>query len=190
MCVTARSVISLLLTVMPLAAQANLPQAAPTLDEINKALGETVTVTSSVTAIDYEARVVVFCDAQKNERSLYVGEDVKKLQGVKVGDTVNRFPTRCRPATRILKPGEPAPKTGTTDSVVGTAAGVQAGQDHTVQNGGSSWWTPLTETADVDGSRREGTHVHRESRRRSAGWPNSGRGPRRDHVDGGSTRER
>ena len=137
MSVTVRAVISLLLTgAAPIAARSSPPQATLTLDELEKALGETVTVTASVTAIDYDARVLVLRDAQKNERSLYVGENVKKLQGVKVGDTV-KISYQMSLATRILKPGEPAPKTGTTDSVVGTAPGPGPQGHSPCKNGGS-----------------------------------------------------
>jgi hypothetical protein len=145
MSVTVRAVISLLLTgAAPIAARSSPPQAALTLDELEKALGETVTVTASVSAIDYDARVVVLRDAQKNERSLYVGEDVKKLQSVKVGDTV-KVSYQMSLATRILKPGEPAPKTGTTDSVVGTAPGARPAGTLTVQER----WVVVVDAVDL-----------------------------------------
>src|SRR5688572_30014195 len=104
----------------------------PSVEDLQKTLGEPVTITATVSAIDYDERVIVLRNVQMIERALYVGEDVVKLKNMKVGDTVT-ITYSMSLASRILKPGEPEPAPGTTESVVGTGGGARPAGTATVQ---------------------------------------------------------
>jgi hypothetical protein len=104
-----------------LARDAQTPAPTPTITvaEIKEIVGKPETITATVAAIDYDARVVMLRSEAGVDRTLFVGKDVSKLQNVKVGDRV-KITYYMSLATEVLQPGEEA-KTGTTTAVVGTA---------------------------------------------------------------------
>lgn len=86
--------------------------------ELRRALGEPVTVTATVAAVDYEKRIVVLRDKDGKDHALYVDQDIRRFADVKAGDSI-RATYYMSLATRIVQPGE-TPTTGLTDRVVGT----------------------------------------------------------------------
>lgn len=105
--------------------QAPSTQGEPTsVADIRKKLGDPVTVKATVTAIDYDTRVVVLRDADGSEHSMYVGQDVTKLKNVKVGDVVS-ITYYVSLASNIVKPGETA--TAGSRAAVGTAGSDKPG---------------------------------------------------------------
>jgi hypothetical protein len=87
-------------------------QSPISVEELRKALGSPTVVTATVAAIDYDDRVVVLRDEN------YVGDEVKRLPNVKVGDKV-RVTFYMSLASRVMQPGE-ASRSGATEAVVGT----------------------------------------------------------------------
>jgi hypothetical protein len=124
-------ILAVVLVASPCVAQTGKPPTL-SLEELRKTLGEPVTVTATVVAIDYDERVVVLRDAKMTDRALYVGEDVVRLKNMKAGDVVT-VTYYMSLASRILKPGEPEPAPGTSESIVGTAGGTRPAGTATVQ---------------------------------------------------------
>jgi hypothetical protein len=87
-------------------------------EELKRALGSPTTVTATVAAIDYNDRVVVLRDDQGSDNAIYVGDEVKRLTEVKVGDKV-KVTYYMSLASRVMQPGE-ASRSGATEAVVGT----------------------------------------------------------------------
>ena len=126
------AILAVVLAASPCAAQTDASPPTLSLEDLRKTLGEPVTVTASVVALDYDERVVVLRDAKMIDRALYVGEDVARLKNMKVGDTVT-VTYYMSLASRILKPGEPEPAPGTSESIVGTGGGSRPAGTATVQ---------------------------------------------------------
>ena len=113
-----------LATTMTAAAQA--PAAPPpaqtqkpiTQEDLKRLVGEPMTVSATVAAIDYTQRVVVLRGKDGRDEALYVGEDVKRFANIKVGDRVTATYYRSL-GVQLLQPGEKATDTLTL-GVVGT----------------------------------------------------------------------
>ena len=86
--------------------------------DIRKALGDPITLKATVSAVDYDDRVMVLRDDKGVDHAVYVGEDVKRLKEVKPGDKVTAT-FYMSLAANIIKPGDPA-DAGTRESAVGT----------------------------------------------------------------------
>jgi hypothetical protein len=93
-------------------------QSPISVEELRKALGSPTVVTATVAAIDYDDRVVVLRDEKGSDNAIYVGDEVKRLPNVKVGDKV-RVTFYMSLASRVMQPGE-ASRSGATEAVVGT----------------------------------------------------------------------
>lgn len=65
-----------------------------------------VTVKTTIEAIDHEARTVTLKDKEGNYETLYAGPEIKRFDELKVGDKVS-FKYTESVAVRIRKPGEP-----------------------------------------------------------------------------------
>lgn len=66
----------------------------------------TVTVKTTIEAIDHAARTVTLKDKDGNYETLHAGPEIKRFDELKVGDTV-AFKYTESVAVRIRKPGEP-----------------------------------------------------------------------------------
>ena len=82
-----------------------------------------VTVKTTIEAIDHAARTVTLKDKDGNYETLYAGPEIKRFDELKVGDQVT-FKYSESVAVRIRKPGEPvaAASSGEPAIVRGTGA--------------------------------------------------------------------
>jgi Cu/Ag efflux protein CusF len=104
---------------------AKTPDAAVSVEEIRKALGKPETVAATVSAIDYNERLVVLRGDSGAVRTLYVGQDVTKLKNVKVGDRI-KLTYYMSLATEVLQPGQQPSPARATD-VVPTSGSAKPG---------------------------------------------------------------
>jgi hypothetical protein len=100
--------------------------------ELKKALGDPVTMTASVAALDYDEKVVVLRDDQGKDHALYVGNDVKRLKDIKVGDKV-KITYYMSLASRVIPPGENPSGSSSTSSAIGTAGSTTPGGTASLQ---------------------------------------------------------
>jgi hypothetical protein len=84
---------------------AQSPAAAVSVEEIKRIIGKPETVAATVSAIDYNERVLVLRGDSGAVRTLYVGNDVAKFKNVKVGDRV-KLTFYMSVATEVLQPGQ------------------------------------------------------------------------------------
>ena len=84
---------------------------------------DSVTVKTTIEAIDHAARTVTLKDKDGNYETLYAGPEIKRFDELKVGDQVT-FKYTESVAVRIRKPGEPvaASSNGEPSVVRGTGA--------------------------------------------------------------------
>ena len=76
-----------------------------------------VTIKTTIDAIDHDARTVTFKDKDGNYETLHAGPEVKRFDELKVGDKVT-FKYTASVAVRVRKPGEPAVASGSTAPAV------------------------------------------------------------------------
>jgi len=110
------------------AAQAPPPQQQPpviTQEDLKRLVGEPVTETATIAAVDYEQRLVVLRGQDGKDQALYVGADVQRFSNVKVGDRVT-FTYYQSLAVELLPPGEKGAP-GLTLGAVGTAGNLPGG---------------------------------------------------------------
>lgn len=100
-------------------------QAPVSVAELRQKLGEPKTIKATVSAIDYDARVVTLRDEAGKDSALYVGSDVSRFKDVKVGDRITATYYMSL-ATEILQPGQTS-RPGSTSAVVGTAGSLPGG---------------------------------------------------------------
>jgi len=81
---------------------------------------ETVTVTTTIEAIDHEARMVTLRDKDGNFESIYAGPEVKRFDELKVGDKVT-FRYTQSVVLKITKAGDAAAKSSDEPAIVRTA---------------------------------------------------------------------
>ena len=114
------------LTAAILAAAVMLPAIAAA-QMIKTLPGETITVTATVTALDHASRRATLKTADGRELTTTVSPEVKRLDQIKVGDTITaRYDETV--ILRLMKPGEAAVNSATG----GVAAGAGAKPSATV----------------------------------------------------------
>jgi Cu/Ag efflux protein CusF len=102
-------------TIVLAACLATLPLYAGEKKPITKS--ETVTVKTTIEAIDHAARTVTLKDKDGNYDILHAGPEIKRFDELKVGDQVT-FKYTESVAVRIRKPGEPAVATSSGEPAV------------------------------------------------------------------------
>ena len=113
------------------------------LSELKKSLGEPQTIKATVSAIDYDDRVVVLRDDSGKDHSLYVGSEVARFKNIKVGDRLTATYYMSL-ASRLLAPGE-AGASGTVTGAVPTAGGDRPAGTFSEQ----TRWLVTVESVDV-----------------------------------------
>lgn len=96
-------------TIVLAACLATLPLYAGEKKPITKS--ETVTVKTTIEAIDHAARTVTLKDKDGNYDILHAGPEIKRFDELKVGDKVT-FKYTESIVFQLRKPGEPAPASG------------------------------------------------------------------------------
>ena len=90
-----------------------------------KPVTESVTMSATIEAIDRTSRLVTLKGEKGNLATMYVGEEMKRFDELKVGDRVTATYTESV-AVAVRQPGQPAPTSGSevkrsTDTPGGTA---------------------------------------------------------------------
>ena len=109
-----------------LAQTAKTPDTAIDAAELKKILGKPETVSATVTAIDYNERMIVLRGESGAVRTLFVGSDVTKFKNIKVGDMV-KLTFYMSLATEVLQPGQAPNPRSSSDIVPTTGTAKPAG---------------------------------------------------------------
>jgi hypothetical protein len=107
-------------------AQTKTPDTAIDAAELKKILGKPETVSATVTAIDYNERMIVLRGESGAVRTLFVGSDVTKFKNIKVGDVV-KLTYYMSVATEVLQPGQAPNPRSASDIVPTTGSAKPAG---------------------------------------------------------------
>jgi len=96
---------------------------------------ESVTLKTTIEAIDHDMRTVTLKDKSGILETLYAGPDIKRFDELKVGDVVT-FKYSESVAVAIRKPGEPVAASKTSDPVIARGAGAKPSGSMTQQQTG------------------------------------------------------
>ena len=94
---------------------------------------DSVTVKTTIEAIDHNARMITFKDKDGNTETVYAGPEVRRFDELKVGDKVT-FKVTESVALRIRKPGEPAQASVSDDPTIVRTANAKPGGTVTQQD--------------------------------------------------------
>jgi Cu/Ag efflux protein CusF len=93
----------------------------------------TVTVKTTIEAIDHDTRMITFKDQDGFTENVYAGPEVRRFDELKVGDKVT-FKVTESVVLHIRKPGEPAVPSSSDDPAIVRGVGAKPGANITQQD--------------------------------------------------------